>query len=487
MSENIAAPEINTLIRKIKINSVIIQLCFLVFPLSMFLTYNRVVISNNYSTIIVIITFLLSVLVLQLITKRIFSNQRLLVKSTKELQSYREFICSKLKDDRATKYDASENDKIADDITDNLNNEIAKSYKPVIIGYLLFLAVVGKFLVLPVILILLTSYFKIKKLKLENAKHKEVYYKLNQRRTELTKELFKKIKNINSQKTQDYLENKIKIIIGKLNIEKTLCINIHNKISKYCLLTSLISIVTILLFGRLLNLYGYLSIGDIISCSILTMWSSRLITFNLMNVSISSNNTNINQEDSSQCERKIIPRREREAYNQIKSVLENNDIAYFPHEKIKNVEILEMFLNKTYANICTVNQDDGLFYGTVIDNITFFDHSKYEEAYNLIKEFQQETLVNNLPFNFNYVITGVNDYLIPYDLSVAIYVFRAILNKPDLIILDIDINRVKHNFMRDLSNYCLIHQIKLVSKNSRLSVRKLFAKTSDMEAILLCK
>lgn len=250
----------------------------------------------------------------------------------------------------------------------------------------------------------------------------------------------------------------------------------------------MINIVAILLTGRLLNLYGFVAVGDIIACSILTMWASRVVTFYLMNAM--QTKENLNKSNTTKNLKKktlLISEGEKEAYNEILNVLESNDIAYFPQEKIKNTDYLELCLQRQDKKVCTVNNDGSLFYGTIIDNITFFDESKYDEAYNLLSEFKLEHLVNNLPFNFNYVITGQNDYLITYDLVVAINLFRALVYKPDIIILNIDVNRINHTFMRDISTYCKVNKIKLVSKNSRLSVRKLFATVYDAEDKQLCK
>lgn len=84
MYKKLLSTESKKLISGIKISSLLIQFTFLVFPLSMYIVYNKVIASKNPNTLLIILIFLLTVLIIQLILKIAESVQHNILKLMKK-------------------------------------------------------------------------------------------------------------------------------------------------------------------------------------------------------------------------------------------------------------------------------------------------------------------------------------------------------------------------------------------------------------------
>lgn len=96
MYKKLLSTEKNNLITGIKISSLLIQFTYLVFPLSMYIVYNKVIASKNPNTLLIIVLFLLAIIIIQLILKITESIQHNILKTDEEITNQKQYISAKI-------------------------------------------------------------------------------------------------------------------------------------------------------------------------------------------------------------------------------------------------------------------------------------------------------------------------------------------------------------------------------------------------------
>lgn len=487
MYKKLLSTESKKLISGIKISSLLIQFTFLVFPLSMYIVYNKVIASKNPNTLLIILIFLLTVLIIQLILKIAESVQHNILKTDEEITNQKQYINEKLNfndpieiSNLQNKNDIIELSVISSDADKDIQTHISKAYLIFLIIYLFLIALIGKFIIIVPIIFFSINYLFARTLSEKQNEHNEKYKKYYAKKRALVREILQKIKVIKGLSASKNIFKKYKDLTYIINAEKCGSLYIQSTILKFSMVINIVNIAFILLLGRYLFSIGILNIEQIITCSLMTVWISRPMAQlfqninNIRNKSEKTKNTNRlyntshSQKNSNNSEYKKI----------IQSIDKCLITYYKPNKEYSLKNFYQTYINTQISNktdiipISYINENFKLFYGSVIDNITMFDNSKQNEAKNLMEAFNLDYLINNLPYHYNYVTTGNQDESLSFDLKIGIEIIRELIRKPSLLIIDIDENRMNRHIVNGLKKHSSGHNIKLVCLKSDKNINK---------------
>ena len=136
MYKPLDSAESKKIIFNIKVSSILIQLTYLAFPLSMYIVYNRVIANNNPSAILVVVGFLLLVLVMQLVLKSIETVQKNIVKTDRLIKEQINYIDDKLNHSIGyTQLNTEDLSNINKHNSQYIQDQVSKSYFNFLIFY----------------------------------------------------------------------------------------------------------------------------------------------------------------------------------------------------------------------------------------------------------------------------------------------------------------------------------------------------------------
>lgn len=469
MYKKLLSSETKKFIANIKVASILIQFTFLAFPLSMYIVYNKVVVSKNTNSLLIVIIFLVSVLIIQLSLKTLNSIQQNILKTDSQIKRHQQYINNKFNSndniiDNKPKYNISELGEVSAESNIYIQNQISNAYYIFICIYLGLILLVGKFLVIVPMFFFGMNYLAANKLTKYYEKNNDGFNKIYNEKAIFIKEILLKIKTIKGLNIKDKVIDEFYSITKEANTKKCLTLYIKNMMLKLGMVFNILNIAFILIFGRYLFSIGILEIQEVITCSLLTVWISRSINQILTNLHKSKNrsqetNKNIEfQEDQSG-----LKYFSSEYYDNLKSKLHSSEIIYCDcTNRQLSLKSLYKRLIKDYDTVSYINNNFKLFYGTIIDNITLFDKEKDELAKAFIHDFGFIQTIYNLPYNFNYVTTGEHDETIPYDLKLGIIIIRELIRKPELVVIDIDIKQISNTILSSLAKFVEGNDTKLI-------------------------
>lgn len=367
--------------------SLLVQVLYLVYPLSMYMIYLKVMKFQNKATMITVISFLLITCALQNIIKYYkqlaYNSLKYSISNQVKLKSLLECI---YKNDN-NKFHHTHLTYYADFIiTEILNTKITKVNYLLLFIYFILIFFVANWLVLIPIICYGTGYIIAKKSRMTLCKLKGKYYIACQNEITFFKEHLTKIEYINGLQITEKVEALYIKIYQYMNKQKFLCTSIENKIARINKTINVFCIVMIATIGALLAKINFNITPLMVTTSIvLTVWVSRTVT---------------------------------EIYNHITAS-----------------HMIDWLENKTNANVTNatnynthINHNVSFFYGSILDNVTMFDKKKYNQAHEVINKLGLDKLIANLPYLYNYVIIGRNDDCLPMDLKIGLSVAREIIS-----------------------------------------------------------
>lgn len=479
--------------RNIKISSILIQFTYLAFPLSMYIVYNKIIANNNPTAITVVAIFLLIIITIQLLLKIIDTINKNILKADILIQEHQDYLTKKLNTQAQPSihnFNTSELTSISKKSSHKIQSDISSNYLIFLLIYFILLITVGGFIIIIPAIFLGLNYVIAITL---NNKHDDSVDKYNagvDYKTRFLKEVFAKYKELKGLNITDYIINKYDYITFNTNKHKCHALYYKNLLLKISAIISMLNIAFILIFGRLLHSYNLISMQEIIACSLLTVWISRSsgqIFLNLSSVKLKSDNndlpTNHDYNNTKELSDKLRNKPRpitTDHFQQIQNHLKDHPIVYWKQTHNTSLYSLKKMYKNNYVSISYIDNNFKLFYGSILDNVTLFNPSRYENAIKMIEKFDINHLVNNLPYQLNYVTTGTNDEAIPYDLILTIMIIRELLKKPDLIILDINSDEISIQIRRALITYIKENNIKLILKQNNFN-DKLNAETKNIQ------
>ena len=471
MYKKLLSSETKKLIANIKVASILIQFTFLAFPLSMYIVYNKVVVSKNSNSLLIVIIFLLAILIIQLALKILESVQQNILKTDNQIERHKKYINNKFNGnhniiENKSKYNISELSEVSSESNIYIQNQISNAYYVFICIYLGLILLVGKFMIIVPMFFFGLNYFAAyvltKYYELNNNEFNILYNK----KTVYIKEALLKIKIIKGLNIKDKVIDKFHDITKDANTKKCLSLYAKNMMLKFGMVFNIMNIAFILIFGRYLYSLGMLSIEEVITCTLLTVWISRPINQIFTNLHKTKNLSNEKPSDLKLLEdQSSLKYFSEQYYEDLKLKLDTSQIIYCDCTDRKlSLKSLYKRLIRDYDKVSYINNNYKLFYGTVIDNITLFDKEKNDLAKVFLGEFNFKQTIYNLPYNYNYVTTGDHDETIPHDLKLGITIMREILRSPDIIIIDINIKNINRDILTSLSKYVENNNTKLIFK-----------------------
>lgn len=492
MYKSFKSGEKRNLIRWVMLNSVLVQITFLAFPLTIYMIYNKVLSYNNVHSIWFFAVFLIVISLIQLVLKNYEALQRNLLKLDHEMGEQKLNIENKLNNENNSKKHGFGID-LAQDIIASISNittdtnhliqgYLTKTYLGCLIIYFALILMIGKILVIvPLIFFsvnMIIAYF------INNKYQQNLndFNLVNAKECVYVKEILNKQKVLKSLSVEDNVTRNAQKLFHDVNIKKSLLVYYKGLLQKINMVFNITNIAFILLVGRYFYNIGLMNTEAIITCSLLTIWVARPfyhILFNLNYMSrplqaqksILNSKSNVNSPEESRADDIDYGA----LYDNELLDLKENGCAYYDNDEVKKF-LLSMTSNE-YKKTSYVNYEIGLFYGSVIDNLTIFDNELEEKAKELVSLFGVENLIYNLPYLYNYVITGSNDQVVPFDLLITIAIIRELLSNPELIVIEIDVNRVNSNVISGLIRYCKKNDIKLIIKKSKDNIKDIVFKS----------
>lgn len=462
--------ETKKLIVNIKISSILIQLTFLAFPLSIYIVYNKIIANHNPDAILIVVLFLIIVLLIQLFLKITETIQKNILKTNLLIQDQDEFINNKLSNNNSFK--VSELSELTKKSTLKIQDHVASGYNNFLIVYFILILIIGKFIVIIPAIFFAFNFFIAKMLNTAHDQAVEKFNKLHDIKTLLIKELLAKNKEIKGLNLSEFIVNKYNKISFASNKYKNESLYYKSILLRISVVINMINIAFILIFGRYLHSLGLISVQATVTCSLLTVWISRSIGQIFANITAKKNTSDLTEKPIKLLDNKSTTVTQ-EQFEKIQQELEKFPIVFCKQSSNIDLKKLQSMYQNIYLCIAYINNDFKLFYGSILDNLTLFNPSMYQEAKNIISQFNINYLINNVPYQLNYVTTGTNDDVIPYDLLIIITVVRELIKKPDLIILDINSDEISPKIKKSLFNYLKDHQIKLIIKQSDFDLKKL--------------
>ncbi len=481
MYKPLDSAETKKIIFNIKVSSILIQLTYLAFPLSMYIVYNRVIANNNPSAILIVVSFLLIVLVAQLVLKGIETIQKNIIKTDRLIKDHINYIDTQLHNNsNYSQLNTEELSNINKNNSQYIQDQVSKSYFNFLIIYFILMIIIGGMIVIVPIIFLGLNFVIAKALTEKFEAAESIFLRNNNIKSIFIKELFAKSKEIKSFNINRHLIKKHEKIIFDYNKFRSLALYYKNTLLKVSQIINMINIAFILIFGRYLYHIGLIDMQQIIACTLLTVWISRSIGQIFLSLTLylskhkKLNDSEIQQD--AEIARKLIDSKSKaisqKQFSQIIEQLQSHPIVYWKQNDNIGLNNLQKMLKDSYINIAYANNNFQLFYGSIIDNITLFNNAKYEQAKTLLYNFEVQQLIDNLPYQINYILTGNNDDTLPYDLLLAIILIRELLKKPDLLILDINSDEISLKIKKHLINHVKEHNVKLIIKQNSFDLNK---------------
>ncbi len=477
MYKKLLSTEKNNLITGIKISSLLIQFTYLVFPLSMYIVYNKVIASKNPNTLLIIVLFLLAIIIIQLILKITESIQHNILKTDEEITNQKQYISAKINSNNTEEISKLQNKNdfvellsVGNCAEKNIQNHISKSYLVFLAIYLCLILLIGKYIIIIPLFFFSLNYIVARALSKKADEHNERYKKFHTKKRTFIRETLQKIKVIKGLNISSNISKKYSFLSYICNAEKCSSLYFQNVSLKFSMVINIVNISFILLFGRYLFSIGILNIEQIITCSLMTVWISRPMAQFFQNSHNFESNyheiENINNSSNFKATPNDINHPE---YKKILQHLNEFSITYYkPNKAYSLKKFAQTYISSNTNNktdnivISYINEQFNLFYGSIIDNITIFDNSKQNQAKSLIQELNLNQLINNLPYNYNYVTTGCFDESLPFDLKIGIEVIRELICKPSIFVLDIDENRMNKSMVNGIKKYSAEQGIKII-------------------------
>lgn len=470
----------------------LVQCTFLVFPLTIYMIYNKVLTYNNKNTILFVASLLIIVLMIQFALKLYESIYRNLLKFDEEIKQQRQNIEGILKVNQQSNVTYVEENginlaqevinsisKISSRNTMKIQYFLTKTYGASLVIYFALVMLIGKILVIIPMVFFGVNYYIAYLINKKYKNHQDKSEASISKEAIYVKEALNKLKVIKSLHVEDIIVDKARNLFDVTSNQKSWMNYYRGLLQKINMVFNITNIAFILLFGRYLFSLGWLHTEAIITCSLLTIWIARPfyhIVFNLNDDKADSTNNNrvdVTNIVISKDENSDNDSYDNENNKEVIKTLEEEGIVY--SDSVTNYDLL-VSLQKQYTNISFLDSDIGLFYANITENLTVFDDSKEEQVKDLIELLQVEELIFNLPYLYNYVVSGDNDQVIPYDLKLSIGLIRELVLKPELLIINHDVNRLNHNIKNGLLKYAKKHNIKLLIKKSQISVKDIITK-----------
>lgn len=488
MYKNLLSTESKKLISNIKLGSILIQFTFLAFPLSMYVVYNKVIISKNPNSLLVVILFLLFVIFIQLVLKITEIIQQNILKTDRTIIRHSNYIKQKVNNNNINynnqhHYNIADLADISKEATVDIQNHVSKAYIIFLAIYFVLILTIGKAMAMVPLVFFSLNYLVAHQLTKNFDSSNRYFNDAVNQKTKYIKEVLLKIKVIKELGITNQVVNRFDELSVFTNTKKCQMLYSKNLIIKIGMVINILNTSFILIFGRYLYSIGMLTIEEIITCTLLTMWIARplnQIFANLNKRLLEKDNPagDLEQEiaqdydtDRDLVINKTFPE---EIFNKIQNTLLTSTVAYCNTDN-RDVSLYKLYLmlNSQNDNISYVNNYPKLVYGTILDNITLFDKSKEECALLFLSQFNVKQLIFNLPYQSNYVITDSKDEAIPYDLKISIAIIREIIKKPNIIILDIDTNTLDAHIMKSILKHLEDNSIKLIARKENYKTKAL--------------
>lgn len=471
MYKHLQSDALNRLITNYRIGTVLIQFTLLVFPLSMYLVYNKIIASKNPNGLLLIMIFLSLILVIQTILKIITSIQKNIIKTDLLIKQQERYIDYSFKSD-ASNYDHHNNEKIISDLSfktdEQISNYASSSFYLFIIIYFVLILTIGKYLVLVPLCLFSLNYLFMKDIAKKNSSCKELYKESLNKKNVFLKEVFLKAKIIKSLNINDKIIQKYKNLTYDSNKYKSYYSYIKSKSARISLGFNIVNMSFIVIFGRYLYSLQMISIEEVITCSLLTVWISKPISQIFSNMTEPNDSEDIVDtlaeeppemttdgsdffDENMEIENELI---------NIKNQLNKQSLLYVDQNSDLN-KLYKMLIIDN-QNVSYINSDYKIFYASIIDNITLFNTELSDFAKKLCKAVGLDNLINNLPFQYNYVATGKHDEALTKDMLIFISIIREILIKPELIIIDINISTLNQAILNNILKYTQTNNIKII-------------------------
>ncbi len=479
MNPELSSAQLKKIILNIKMSSILIQFTYLAFPLSMYVVYNKIIANHNPAAIFVVVIFLLTILSIQLLLKIIETIQKNILKSDNLFKEHKAYLNKKLSNPNLNNFNKNNQFNLADlteiskKSSEKIQHYVSKNYLNFLVIYFILITLVGQFIVIVPIMFLSLNYLIARSLTHKHDQAADKFNKLLNTKTAFVKEMFTKHNEIKGLNITQATISKYSKITFTVNKYKCIALYYKNLLIKISMVINMINIAFILIFGRFLHSYGLLSMQAIIACSLLTVWISRSIGqvfLTLSSTKLKSETNTISNMDSSELNQDInqnINQITQAQFKQIQSQLEQHPIVYWRQKNNISLYNLKDMYKNLYISISYLDSNFKLFYGSILDNLTLFNESRYEEAKTIINQFGVGNLINNLPYQLNYVTTGTHDEAVSYDLLLTISIIRELIKKPDLIILDINSDEISDNIKKALFHYIKENNIKLIIKENK--------------------
>lgn len=483
--------ETSKIIKHLKTSSLLIQFTFVAFPLTMYIVYNKTIISKNPNATIIILLFLLFILLSQLIFRTFATIYENIIKTKIEIKSnsnyLKNLITKKTKPGINNIYDISTSSRVSNQIT---QKHIAKSNTLLLIIYFILITTIGGFLVIVPAIFFSINYLVAKK---NNIKYIYAINNLDKyasNKNDFIKNIFSNILYIKGSNLDKSIIQQYELINNKVNYYKTSALYLKNILMKYSMAVNIINIAMIVILGRFLYSLELLSIYHITTCSLLTMWVSRSIAQIFINLDAANQSINdiysknINKTIYTDTDTNINQTNNTNSYittenaNKLITELENNSIVFISNEANLNLKLLPNMFAHENIKAGYINNKFNIFYGSILNNITLFDQNKHYIAEKILKQLNLDYIINKLPYQYNYVTTGIKDEALCYNLKLGINITRELLNNINILILDLNIEELDKIIKKGLIDYCKNNNIKIIIKNSNINFNKIKTNTN---------
>lgn len=493
MYKALSHSQLKKFIARIKLTSLLVQLTFLAFPLTIYMIYNKAIAYNNIDTIWFIFSFLSTIIILQFFLKLLESLHRNLLKQDLEIKYKTKLINShfdkiKYRTPNLAEKILTDLRKSSEKIVLDIQTKLNVTYLACIFIYFCLVFKINYIIVSIPLVIFVFNYIASVKLNRRYKKNQAEYHILNQKETIFIKGLFERLDFIKSTSLDDKVVKKSLSHIKKSNYSKAK-LNYHKNITqKINMVLNIANVAFILLAGRYIFSSGIVTNEEIITCSLLTIWIARPMHHVLSNAGLNirskkrkhkknaSNMSKVKQHDK--IEIKENTHDDMLEQNMIEDI-QNNIDNYEPGFFSCPYRLILPWVKEKHKNVFVTETDKILFYGSLIDNITLFNSSKEYEAKRLVKMLDAEKHVYNLPYLYNYVVTGNNDSAINYELYSIISIIRELLSNPSVLIIRQDANRINPQLLANIFNYTKRNNIKILIYKSSNKVKDLLNSNNE--------
>jgi ABC-type bacteriocin/lantibiotic exporter with double-glycine peptidase domain len=378
-------PQIKAIKNALQRSSIMIQLLYLAFPLTVFMVYQKIIVNQSFYMLLIVF----GLLVINVFLQFFFKKQNVILTNTLK---YYQILKDKI---RFIKKTVTTEKKVEPSLAiehfknkernnvEKIQQLISKSSRIPIYLYFIFILIIGKLLVIIPAITFSINYFLTLKISKEYIKSRDLYEKYNRKKQEKIRDIIINIKLIKMMSIEKWQKKQLESTIKKANQYQTASLYLTNKANRIWMFMNIITIASLSIVGKFLHTMGLVSMENVITCSLLTMWVSRPLNQILSTLLL------------------------------IKNKRKNNNIK-----------------TKEIAKINLENKSN-LFYASILDNIALFNKEKYEKAIEYCKKLDIESTIENIPYGYNYVILGNNDEIIPDELKKMICILREMLSNPE--------------------------------------------------------